>query len=477
MANQSSTAESLNLPRSVERSAWMTLIGFFILFCALVAGACWGGWRYYVDAMSNGSGALVRVHAPTGVSYQERGSTTLAAPSKRCEQPPSTEMCQSIGTEDRILAVPQAGYGPVASLLLPDRTHIQLWAYPTGADLTLNRFKVSRWSGRRQEVALQQTAGYVRYDVPSAVGQPFAELNYTVAISNGIMIDMAPGGSYSVDVPQPGENRERRATSAGTPMLAEVAVRAGSASVRSASGSVIVHPGEKLAIDTSGALGQAEPAAWDLIRDGDFEQLERDMATGEQDAWQPKHYVFDSTVTTAEKNAEITVHRECKPHKPSFCAPDETTNIAQFEREGGQTKSFGIGITQELDQDISEFHTLNLALSARIINQSVSMAGVVGLECPVMIQLLFKENSATDREVERRICFYRNSTGTPIPSTGEIIYQAVGDQPLWTDLSFDLRDPSLLGSARYLESIYIYAVGHDYISQVANVALLGRLQR
>lgn len=468
-------------PRPVDAtsSAWLVLIAFFLLFCVLVAGACYGGWRYYADAMTRASNAIVRVHAPAGVSYQARGSVLRAAPSKPCAAAPVSELCQALGEEDRVLAVPQAGYGPVASLLLPDGSHFQLWAYPTGADLTLTRYRVSRWSQRRQEVELAQHTGYVRYDIPAESALPYSERSYTVAISQSIQIIMAAGGSYSIDVPQPNAQHPRRSTAAGTLLLAELAVRSGSAEVRSAAGSQVVQPGQKVQIDLLGLPGPPEPAEWNLIRDGDFVQLESGLATKDLNAWQPKHHDFDGTVSDTEKNAQITVHRECKPHKPAFCTRDETTYIAQLQREGGQTKSFGIGIEQRLDLDISEYHALNLTLSARIINQSVPQAGVVGLECPVTIRLRFKQNSIGDRDEERSICFYRNTTGVPIPSANNFIYQAATDQPLWYDLSFDLRDPklNLLGSARYLESIYIYANGHDYIAQITDIALIARQQR
>jgi hypothetical protein len=80
---------------------------------------------------------------------------------------------------------------------------------------------------------------------------------------------------------------------------------------------------------------------------------------------------------------------------------------------------------------------------------------------------------------ERYICLYRTTLDKPIPPAGQYVYQAVSNQPLWFRLNFDLRDPQfdLLQSARYIESIAIYGNGHDYISQVTDIALIARQQR
>ena len=70
-----------------ETKAWITLVIFFFIFCGLVAGVCTLGWRYYATAMMPVRGMLVRVHAPTGVYYQSKGSTRRDTPVKPCARP------------------------------------------------------------------------------------------------------------------------------------------------------------------------------------------------------------------------------------------------------------------------------------------------------------------------------------------------------------------------------------------------------
>ena len=124
--------------------------------------------------------------------------------------------------------------------------------------------------------------------------------------------------------------------------------------------------------------------------------------------------------------------------------------------------------------DISEYRTLRFTMWARVIRQSVPNAGITNVECPVTVKIEFKQNSPTDRTQQRFICFYRNITGKLIPPSGEFVYQAVDDLPSWYKVTFDLRDPrlNLLQSARYIDTIYIYGNGHDYISEVTDISLI-----
>ena len=461
-----------------ETNAWLLLILFFLIFCAIVAGLCLMGWRYYTTAMTPVDGTTVRVHVPTGVYYQQRGTSRRDTPVKPCDVPPTTDTCQALGEDDRVLAVPQAGYGPVSSITMPDGAQIDLYPYPSGVDLMLKTYRVSRWTMGRHEVQLVQSAGYARYDIPDKIRQPYAELSYTVDITREFSVALSPGGSYSIDVPQFDPARPLRMTSAEQPLLAEIAVRTGSAQVQGPDGTVALLPNQKLQIDSTGLVSAPMPAQWDLIRDGKFEEYAQGSYPKGLEAWVPNVYVFDQSVTDAEKNGQTRIYNGCPPATPSFCS-DNPAFLAQFQRQGNQSKSFGNGIEQSLDMDVSEYRTLRFTMWARVIRQSVPNAGIANVECPVTMRILFKENSPTDAPEQRFICFYRNSTGKLIPPAGQFVYQAVDDIPSWYQVTFDLRDPKLdlLRSARYIQSIAIFGNGHDYISEVTDISLVAAQTR
>ena len=64
-----------------ETSAWFMLLSFFLVFCLLIAGAGYAGWRYYSGATlpieDLPKPGLVRVHTNAGVVYQSKGRTDL----------------------------------------------------------------------------------------------------------------------------------------------------------------------------------------------------------------------------------------------------------------------------------------------------------------------------------------------------------------------------------------------------------------
>lgn len=472
MAGHAPPIEQPRRGARAETSAWFILIGFFLVFCTLVAAVCIAGWRYYTEAMVPVGGALVRVHAPAGVNFQDRTSTKTFTPSKPCGAPPMTEVCQALKEGDLIQAKREAGYGPVASVVLPNRTQIDMWAHPTGAELTLTKYAVSRWTRRREEVELTQTAGYARYDLPAGDSRPYDELVYTVSITGGVSITLAPGGSYSVDVPHYDRDHPPAKTPTGEPMLAEIATRTGRAEVRTPAGTVVVEPGKKVQIDTASVTSEPIAAVWEIFRDADFAAY----AKGDDFAWHTYSHVFDTTVTEAEKNGKIEIYRGCRPETPSFCGEEQkTANIAQFSREGNQPKSFGIGILQNVDVDISEYRALRFSMWARVIRQSVPNAGIANIECPVTVELWFRQESPSDEQQTRSLCVYqidpRQPTSLSSNAASGFKYQGVPPNA-WYHLSFDLRDKDLLPEARYLQRIRIYANGHDYISEITSVSLV-----
>src|SRR5262245_8957233 len=154
-----------------QTSAWLILLTFFAIFCMIVAGGWLLGWRFYTSSMVPVRGALLRSHVSTGVFVQARGQLAPSGierlPSDRDPCPTSPDLCAPLNEGETVKTRREAGYGPVASLVLPDETHIQLWASPTGADLAFERYQVTQWNREHQEVLLTQRAGYARYDVAS----------------------------------------------------------------------------------------------------------------------------------------------------------------------------------------------------------------------------------------------------------------------------------------------------------------------
>jgi hypothetical protein len=377
-----------------------------------------------------------------------------------------------------VQAVPDAGYGQVASIKLPDQTQVDMWAHPTGADLTLQKYMASRWSKDLQIVEFKQSAGYARYDIPSKDSSQYADVQYSVVISktNLVNLNLAPGGSYSVYVPHTEDNRRVALTDAGDPLMAEVAVRAGSVDVRTTGGVVIVHPGEKIQIDSDGKASAAVPARWELIRNGKLADWPDGAQSDITGAWSTRTITTDNTATEQELVAAFSIKHRCGPIGSDSCAT--VANVGQFSRQGGQSKSFGISIWQTLDLDVSEYPSLQLQFWVRIVNQSIAKAGEQGTECPMTIWLKYKHKSPSDSEQNRYFCVYVDETAADLPRDqrgSEFIYTPVHEDT-WLPLTYELRNHASLKDAYYLQSITIFANGHDYLSEISDISLLATQQ-
>lgn len=458
-----------------ETSAWLVLLLFFMIFCALVAGAGILGWRYYTGAVMRIDDLPTRgrviVHARSGVDYQSRGSARFVTPDRPC-QPAQEEsdVCVDLKEEDRVRARPEAGYGPVASITLPDETRIDLYAHPTGADLTLSRYHVTRWSRQRQEVVFQQSAGYARYDIAS--GQPYEQVRYSVEISRGVSVWLAPGGSYSINVPRGEFGRARVLPGTGSPALAEVAVRVGHAEVRGLGRAVALEPGERVQVDTAGRPDAPRPAAWELIKDGDFTQHTTEEYNAGSDTWSVLRGPLAQGMPPEEQNGTFRrTPKTCPPDKPNICEAADQVYVGQFRREGGQARNYLTSITQTLDLDVSEMHSLRFSAWTRVLTQSVALAGVAGSECPIMLVLHYRETSPTDAPQRYNRCFYTG--GEAQVKDPNIQYTEL---PLaeWYHLdNIELRDDMRLKRVRYLQEISIEARGHDYVSDITGISLIG----
>lgn len=448
------------------------MLGFFLLFCTLVAAGGYLSWSYYTSAMAPIEGAQLRVHTNAGVIYYPRGSANGYAPTERCRD--SNQVCIALNEGDRIVTVREAGYGPVASLLLPDQSHIQLWAHPHGTDLTLERYQATRWTNNLQEVVLAQRKGYVRYDLSNE--QPYENVLYQVKVDDTLSIQLHVGGSYSIDVPDAAEE-ENPQLIAGTdqPLRAEVATRLGIATVHHGSRQVRAMPGEKVGVPHEGNDMLVNAARWELIKDGDFAQYAAQQRAGDEvETWSLYWNDGAPNMSVQERNGSFTVSEKCRPETPDLCTPEDQVLIGQFRRDGDQRNSFITGISQTLDIDVSEYSSLYLSAWVRVLHQSVESTGVAGSECPIMIQLVYKETSPTDREQRRYFCVYEADGGMSVGSQpeSEIIYRPVPAFQ-WYHLEVELRDNPSLRKARYLQRIHIEARGHDYISEIVDISLVG----
>ncbi len=462
-----------HLPSSAQRRtlriAWLTLLGFFSVFLLLVGWMVYTGRQFYLSATDMRDATLV-VRGPTEwVSWQPANRSIFQGIRDK----------QVIGEGDSVRIVTKAGYGQIASIRLFDESQFDLWA---GADLRLDMLQTTRWSDHFQDVTIRQSGGYVRYDL--RVGQPYRQVRFRVLVGDAV-IDLTPGGSYSVAIQPPTRMAQVTPGAVIQPFTVDVAVRSGHATVNGVHSSrVVLDTRQRVEIDQTGLPGLAVPARWEIIRDGGFSQFneaEYNNTTSNEptllrsNSWQ----VYSGPPLPAEQQGFFRLSSICKPPTvDNTCTPRDRRTAAWFYRAGGQTSGFTTGVRQQLGQDgggvdISEYRTLTFSLWTRVIAQSIEDVGDRGTECPVMIRILGRQTSPDDPDQERVVCIYTDAnTRPPRVRADDMLYRPV-PKATWIFFKFNLRDLDWLPDYRYLQAIQIYANGHDYNSMVADVSLIG----
>jgi hypothetical protein len=452
-----------------EVSAWAILVFFFVVSLVALVFVGRYAWQGYTTSMKSQDGALLRGHVQVGVLLQAPRALTSRAIERLPENVDpcngEADICVPLRIGDRIKTLPSAGYGPVASLVLPDTTHVQLWAQGDGSDLIYNMYQVSRWNSRRQVVNLVHNAGYARYDV--AQFQRYQVVEYSVRLPNGYTVWMSPGGSYSVNVLTASEAQRRG-------VVYEVAVRSGSATITNGNSSQSIVSGQLSEVTLAGRILLAHDAAWQLIDDPTWRDIQTTNQSIQAAGWQIYQRADAPSMSRAEQNGRINVVSGCSPTSPDLCTAEQQTSILRFRRDGNQMRPFAVGIKQTLNSDVSEYTSLRLTAWVRVLTQTVPLSGIAGSECPISFQMTYKFISPSDQQMERVFCLYAfSSDDTLVQDNGSTRYRSLPPYE-WYRLDVDLREDEYLRFARYLQEIRIEAQGHDYLAEITDISLVGR---
>jgi hypothetical protein len=469
------TSRQQHLPKpliSTELSAWLVLSVFFVASLVVLVFLGQVTWANYNAAMRTLDGAQLRSHVTTGVLYQEPRSLS----SRTLERLPDSldpcagekDICLPLKPGYRIKTMPAAGYGPVASMVLPDATHIQLWAQDSGTDIVYSSYQVSRWTNQKQVVNVTQNAGYARYDL--AEFQPYTVVEYSVTLPDGYKVWMTPGGSYSIRV-IPASNTPVQDTSARI----EIAVRAGSATVTHAGQTVSLAERQMVMMNSDEGIPDPQAATWQIVRDPEWSGIKARKDTPDAPSeWESYARLGSPTMSAAERNGTVTVVQGCNPKTPDFCKTDKQLQVLRISRTGIQTHDYAVGVAQYMDADVSEFTSLRLTAWVRLLAQQSASERTDGASCPVKFQLVYKFISPDDQQQERTICLYP-TTGKDIgqQESGQTLYRAL---PLyqWYKLDIDLREDEYLKLARYIQVIRIEAEGLNYLAEITDLSLTGR---
>ncbi len=223
-----------------------------------------------------------------------------------------------------------------------------------------------------------------------------------------------------------------------------VRVRAGVAQVLAANREVTVGAGERVSVLAGRPPELPVPTALNLVLNG---KLEGRLSP----PWQEV----------------IKVGAGLEPGKITQEIVDQR-QVVRFSRRTEDGAHNEVGLRQEINRDVQGYDLLTLRLDLKVLYQSVPGGGYLASEYPVMIDIAYTDIYGKDLHWYQGFYYMDLPPGsTWAPPTGEKVVQGIWYPYESPNLFYALRDTR---PAR-INSITVYASGHDYDSLVADIAL------
>jgi hypothetical protein len=227
----------------------------------------------------------------------------------------------------------------------------------------------------------------------------------------------------------------------------QVRVRSGPAVVAAAGRAVTANSGERVSVTTDQPPDLPVPDALDLVLNGTFEGR-----------------------LTPPWDPIIEVGAGLPPGQVAVQDVGQRRAI-QFSRQVEDGAPNRVGIVQTVDRDVQGYDSLVLRLDLQLLNQSVPGGGYLATEYPVMVDIAYTDVYGKDLHWYQGFYYLDLPQGSNyVPPTGEKIPLGVWytyESPNLFDLLRETRPARI-------NSITVYASGHDYQSMVSDVALIVR---
>ena len=406
----------------VGRQAWFILWLAFLAFMLLVTGIPLGLHWYLHNATES---VTVRVEAVTG--------TTLILEKKNTE-PTAVLNTAEISEEDRVrtdqnsranLSVfdtPNAT-DSLASVQLRNNSEVQL--------ITARRPRFKR-GDRQRTLILRVLSGRVRITSGEVDGQP---LQVIVQTPQGVVKIHKGSAAIAVD------NE-----------MTEVTTRSGEAQVEARGRQVVLSKGRR----TSIVLGQppAAPGAADknLIKNGDFSQPLEDTwwVNSLVDARDLNNVTF-GTVRLVDSGGR----------RAAYFVRDAQGEDAKLHSE--------TSIQQQIDIDVLDAESLIFRFDVRLISQSLLGGGIQSSEFPLMVRIDFVDANGAPQFWTHGFYMTDPAENWPLRD-GEKVPALVW----YAYESPDFMDSDTFPRPAKVTSIRIYASGHNYRSQAADIELIAK---
>jgi hypothetical protein len=410
----------MNWRQNPQRMAWIVL-GVNLVACCFLSVAVPLGLRSFILHTTRSQPAYATALSGTAQVYPPGADAPIAVTTEPRAITEGSRIVTDAATRALMSVFAGSGNNDVKAL-----TTAQL-SQNTAVQLTEARRPRFDRSADPYEVALDLDQGRVFVTTQSA-----NERNVDVTVNTPQAEITLTDGSYDIMIE--GD-------------MTHVRAQSGQATVSAAGRQVAVGSGER----TEVAQGQSPivpvSASLDLILNGSFEGR----------VFPPWEELVE--VPTGLPPGEIEVVR------------DPQRNAVRFSRRAEDGAPNRVGVVQGVDRNVEGYEALNLRFDLRLMYQSVPGGGYLATEYPVMVDLFYTDIYGKDLHWYQGFYYMDLPEGsTYLPPTGEKI-------PL--GLWYTYESPNffeLLSETRpaRINSITLYASGHDYESLVSNVALTVR---
>jgi hypothetical protein len=221
----------------------------------------------------------------------------------------------------------------------------------------------------------------------------------------------------------------------------EIAVRRGEATVEAEGQTTILPPGKRVVVALGEGPSDLLPAAHNLIINGDFS---RGLS-----GW--RTYPTQGQEGVEGGEAELTAL--------------EGREVLRLYRRGEEGVHTEAGIIQEVDQDVSDYLSLQLRLDVRVNSHSLGGGGYLSSEYPVIVRIDYEDEYGSAAHWYHGF-YCQNAQNNPTLN-GEGIRCGVW-YPYEESNLLEILEPSPF----YIRSVQIYASGWNYESLVAEIGVL-----
>lgn len=342
--------------------------------------------------------------------------------------------------------------GIQARLVFFDDSELHL-AEDTLVEIT--QMRSSRFVAAEKKIMLIQRQGWSRLIAPprtdSMVGR------YAMLL-DGLEVEAASQPGTSTQLSYELRPAEPQAIDRGQtgPLEAQVAVESGTAIARLGGEQIQLATGEKTAAISGGPLVPASPGPREYVRNGDFQALVPQEGT----TIFPQHW--DKTEGQGGDGGDLWGTAELTRQVVNA----RSIPVVSFKRRFGAKDNAVTGIAQHLNLPLSHFRSLRLRVNLQVDYHSLSGGGLMDTEYPVVVKITYRDQQNRTNSWYRGFYIHNHEN----LRTDHGIKVSIAQ---WHAFEQDLLQLNVNPKPVFIETIDIYAEGHDFQSAVAFVSIEG----